>query len=334
MKNFFILISLIFSLLFSQNTGYSDSFIDIGTSSRSLGLGQAVVALPANIGGFSINASSTANINQNMFNALYINQFDMAEYYSLGINYPLKNDIKIGFYGLNFFVNNIFKRPDIYNISNIVVRRDSIRALYEQGYSSFRTRETAIFFNISKNYNKVLINKLNNRKFLLNIPIGINIKLIQKDLYDVKGRGIGIDIGGMVNIDFGNLMGVKWIDKMALGIALNNIVNTAIYWDSDRKDYIPMQLVVGVGYIHKIKRMPIKYNLLWQKNSLYINENQFGAELIAFDVISLRVGYSLSYLQGGLGLKFNIKNYSIGLDYSFSDHDLGDAHRIGGWVSF
>ena len=67
---------------------------------------------------------------------------------------------------------------------------------------------------------------------------------------------------------------------------------------------------------------------------MYPDENQFGAELTLFNVINIRGGHNYGYLQGGLGLSLNYNKYRFGIDYSFSDHDLGNAHRIGGWISF
>ena len=235
---------------------------------------------------------------------------------------------------MNFLVDNIFERPDINNISNLEVRRDSIRTLVAQGFNSFSTRETAIYFNISRNIQKSVNAKWMSNTLPLSIPLGLNIKLIHKDLYQTKGKGIGIDIGGMARMDFKDIFKTEWFDELAVGLSLNNIINTAIYWDSGERDNIPMQLVGGFGYFHTFKHLPVKYNLLWQKNSLYSDENQYGIEVITFDIISIRGGYYLDSVQGGLGLKFKYKQYSIGLDYSFSDHDLGNAHRIGGWISF
>ena len=48
-----------------------------------------------------------------------------------------------------------------------------------------------------------------------------------------------------------------------------------------------------------------------------------------FDVINVRSGYNYGGLQGVLGLAFDNLKYAISLDYSFSNHDLGNAHRIG-----
>ena len=119
-----------------------------------------------------------------------------------------------------------------------------------------------------------------------------------------------------------------------IGLSVNNIVNTRIYWSSEKRDNIPMQLISGIGYFQTFDHLPIKFALLWQQNSIYRGDSQYGAELTLFDVINVRGGFNYDYLQGGIGLTFGNLNYSLGLDYSFSNHALGNAHRIGGWFSF
>lgn len=329
-----IQLMLLTYIINAQNTGYSDAFINIGASSRSIGLGQTVVALPKNIGGYVINPSATAMIEKNTINGMYVNQFEMAEYYTIGISHPTKADYKLGIFGINLSVDNIFERPDVSTIMDLEARRDTIRKLVEQGFTSFNTRESALFFNISKKFNKTINTGKNLSDIPLRIPIGLNIKLIHKDLYQAKGNGLGVDFGGMVILDIEDILPSNFFDEIVFGLSVTNIAKTTIYWTTDEKDNIPMQLIGGIGYLHKLDNLPIKYNLLWQKNSLYKDESQFGAEMTTFDLVNVRGGYNYGYLQGGIGLKFGSAKYSIGLDYSFTDHDLGNAHRIGGWVGF
>lgn len=51
MKKIVTGIVLSVSFLLSQQTSYGDAFLNIGASSRSVGLGRFVVALPQNVGG-------------------------------------------------------------------------------------------------------------------------------------------------------------------------------------------------------------------------------------------------------------------------------------------
>ena len=205
MKKFIIAFIIIFSILSSQETSYGDAFLNIGASSRSVGLGRSVVALPQNVGGYLINPAATAFLSNNTFTGMYVNQFGLAEYYTLGFSHPTKNDYHWGIHGLNLSVNDIFERPMI-------------------------------------------------------------------------------------------------------------------------------QLITGVGYSQIFDHIPEKYTLLLQKNSLYKNETQYGAELTLFNLINVRGGFNYGYLQGGVGLTIGNTKYTFDLDYSFSNHDLGNAHGIGGTI--
>jgi len=334
MKKISITFVLLLSVLLSQNTSYGDAFLNIGASSRSVGLGRSVVALPQNIGGYLVNPAATAFLSKNTFNGMYVNQFELAEYYTVGFSHATKNGYHWGLHGINLSVNDIFERPDVKNITDLESRRDSIRALVAQGFNSFNTRESALIINLSKSINTMIDLGWRFAEVPLRIPVGINVKLLQKDLYQVNGTGIGIDMGGMVLLDLEQLFIYDWLDEFAIGLSLNNIVNTRMYWSSGKRDDIPMQLIGGVGYFQTFDNLPIKFSLLWQQNSLYQGDSQYGAELTLFDLINVRGGYNYDYLQGGVGLTFGSLNYSFGLDYSFSNHDLGNAHRIGGWLNF
>jgi len=331
-KRIIIAFVLFFSALLSQETSFGDAFLNIGASSRSVALGRSIVALPQNVGGYLVNPATTASLPHNTLTGMYVNQFELSEYYTLGFSHPTEKGYQWGVYGLNFSVNDIFERPDVKNIIDLESRRDSIRALVAQGFNSFNTRESALIINLSKSVKYNLDFGWRFAEIPLEIPIGINIKLLQKDLYQINGTGIGVDVGGMILLDLKQLSIYDWLDEFVLGMSLNNIVNTRMYWSSGKRDDIPMQLITGIGYSQTFDHLPIKYTLLLQKNSLYTNETQYGLELTLFDLINVRGGFNYGYLQGGIGLTFRIMNYSFALDYSFSNHDLGNAHRIGGTI--
>ena len=334
MKKFIAVIILSLSFLLSQKTSYGDAFLNIGASSRSVGLGRSVVALPQNVGGYLINPAATAFLTNNTFTGMYVKQYQLAEYYTLGFSHSTKKGYHWGIYALNLSVNDISERPDLKLITDLEARRDSIRTLVAKGFNSFNTRESALIINLSKNIEFKFDSGWKFAEVPLRIPIGINVKLLQKYLYQITGTGIGVDMGGMVLLDLENLFSYDWLDEFAFGLSLNNIVNTRIYWSSEKRDDIPMQLIAGIGYFQTFDHLPIKITFLWQQNSLYRNESQYGAELTIFDAINIRGGFNYNYLQGGIGLTFGTLNYSFGLDYSFSNHDLGSTHRIGGWLSF
>ena len=91
MKKFITAFLIICSILLSQETSYGDAFLNIGASSRSVGIGRSVVALAQNIGGFLVNPAATAFLANNTFTGMYVNQFELAEYYTIGFDYSFSN---------------------------------------------------------------------------------------------------------------------------------------------------------------------------------------------------------------------------------------------------
>ena len=95
------------------------------------------------------------------------------------------------------------------------------------------------------------------------------------------------------------------------------------------KDIIPMQIIKGIAYEQSVRKIKTHIKLLTQRNDLYPNDLQYGIELSIMKIFFVRIGERAGTNQGGVGFKSKIiKNKEIKIDYSFGDHDLGDAHRF------
>jgi len=56
-----------------------------------VGLGRSVVALPQNTSGYLVNPAATVFLSNNTFSVMLVNQFELAEHYTLGYSHPTKN---------------------------------------------------------------------------------------------------------------------------------------------------------------------------------------------------------------------------------------------------
>ncbi len=332
MKRLFLL-GILITCLQGRNS-YADAFLNLGTSPRSIALGQAVVALPQHTGGYLVNPAATGFITTTTLSGMFINQFGLADYASVGISIPRNKYYQLGIDAVLLYVDNIPERPDLRSITDLDVRRDSIRTLVRRGFTSFKDLETAVTFNISKNITKIIDLGWQFSPFPVKIPFGMNVRMLNKNLHTIRGVGLGVDIGAMIMVDLEQVSTFDWLGDFVAGVSLNNIAGTRIYWNTNKEDLIPMQLVTGVSYTQSFKQWPVKISIFEQQNSLYPGEIQFGIEGELFDKINIRGGLTGDYIQGGLGLVFQRNGKTVSLDYSFSNHDLGKAHRIGGWVGF
>ncbi len=312
---------------------YTDAFLRIGVYPRSIGVGQAVAALTENNSGSIINPAAIGFINSTNLSVMYINQFGMADYIAASINHSWRQFWQTGISMVNLSIDNIPDRPDLRRILDLETRRDSIRTLTSRGFSTFRDRETGIFFTLTRNLSTTLDLGWHISPFEIQLPVGLNIKMIHKDLYDLSGNGIGIDLGSMLSFNLADVTGADWMGNLTLGLALTDITGTLIYWSSGKNDRIDPALISGMGYRHTFRSFPVEMVLLVQSRSAD-SIMDFGFEFIFKDIIALRIGNRQGEIQGGLGLHFPVDNRPISVDYSFNAHNLGDAHRIGGSITF
>ncbi len=327
------LLTSLFVLSFSYGQSqYADAFLEIGTSPRTIAIGQAAVALPSDPSAIIYNPASTGFVRSISLNGLYINQFGLADYSTLGFTIPMGKYYQWGIQSVMLSIGNILERPDLMGITNLEERRDLIRQLTHEGFSTFSDREIAVNFNLSRNIETNIDLGWYTSEIPVKIPIGLNIRVIQKSLHELNGVGIGVDFGSMLIMNLRDLFSYDFLGELVLGSSLTNIEQTRIFWDSKKEDIIPMQWIIGMRYTQSFGNKPIKLALYYQHNDLYPKEGRFGVEWIILSKVFLRFGMNEGTLQSGIGITLPHSKRKISLGYSFSDHDLGHAHRIGGAI--
>ncbi|MFH1852392.1 MAG: hypothetical protein ABIA75_08610 [Candidatus Neomarinimicrobiota bacterium] len=328
---FFLLAA--FSLFFLSAGQYSDAFLNIGAGPRSIGLGQAVCALPENPTGYLVNPAASGFVAHSQAALMYINQFDLADLTAITTTVRWRGDWKIGLNLINFSVDGIPERPDLRRIIDLETRRDSIRTLVAGGFRTFRDRETAVFLNMVHDINKTFDLGWMITPFPVRISAGVNIKLLNKALYGLIGNGIGLDIGSMLSFSLADAVGYGWMGDLTLGLAFTDAAGTLVYWNSGKTDRIPPAVTAGFGYRQTFRSLPVEMTFLYQKKTIETDSN-LGLEIVCFNLVAVRVGDNLGRRQGGLGLRIPVGGNSVSIDYSFTAHNLGNAHRIGAGIYF
>ena len=330
MKKISILLLLI-NFIFCTGK-YGDAFLNLGASARDVGVGQAVVSDLSNASGYNVCPAAIAGLDKKTFYLLLINQYGLAEYFSGGAVLPLKRNYFVGVNTTGLIVDNILIRPDLSSIGSLETRRDSIRSLMESGFESFDDTEFAATITFAK------MNKSNFRMGMdiipYQLPVGFNIRLIRKKLYELEASGIGFDVGGILSFELSELFSNKWLGRFSIGTSFNHVFNTHLFWNSDRRDIIPMQMVRGMTYDQPLDKIHSQLSIMGQQNNLYPDEVQYGLELITLNRLFIRIGNRSGTNQGGLGILANVHKMLIRIDYSFANHDLGNAHRLGFQLEF
>jgi len=326
MKLLTLLISV--QMVVIAQSSYADSFLRIGTSSRTISLGQAVVAMHGHPQSYLYNPAGSALSENSIFSVLAVNQFSLADYYSFSVTRPFAGETVLGFHGVGLLIDHILERPDIHGISDIETRRDTIRALVSKGFSSFSNRETAWTLTIAKLFQYNIDLGWQTNQIPLRCPVGVNVRYIQKSLHELNGRGIGVDVGGIIQVPFDEVLSMSNIGLLTIGGSVTNIIGTKIFWSSQKEDIIPMNFIWGASYQQDLIFAPVTAEIFYQKDQRLGKKNQYGLELAILKKIYLRCGKDDAGQHGGIGFEFIMFRKNIDLGYSFLSHDLGKAHRF------
>lgn len=329
MKQLHNLLFIILLPFMVHGGNYGDDFLLIGSTPQTVSLGQAVVALPRLPGGYLMNPSAIGGINTTSVFFMAADQFSLANFYSIGLTKPLKRNWSGAVNLLSLSIDNIPVKPDLRGIFSIVERRDLIREISSSPYKTFDDRETSLIFSFTRANNFELDLGWQFEKIALFVPMGINVKAIHKKFYNLEGFGIGVDLGSMINFKVPDVAGPDWLGEMTFGLAIRDIFGTILYWNTQHRDKIPQDLVLGVSYKQEFSGLPVNVLVTTQTSSRFPDSNRLGIEITILDKVALRLGNDLGQLKGGMGITVPVRGKSLSLDYSFFDHELGQNHQLG-----
>ncbi|MDD5766786.1 MAG: hypothetical protein PHW79_11145, partial [Candidatus Marinimicrobia bacterium] len=313
--SFFIICSTIFA------GEYADAFLEFGVSPRISALANATGAFDYNLTSFSINPAGIAYIRKPQIGAMYSSPFGLANYHYIGAAMPVSKSSSLVLSWIRYGVDDIPLRPDILRlVTDQEMRRDSILLLSQSQFKTFQDCEDAFFISYGKFLSKEVDLGWRYYKFWAEFPMGINIKIIHKKLYNVEAFGMGIDIGGRIRASGEDILDIKGLGKLSVGLAVQNLTKTTIYWNTKRQDVIKARPILSFGLEQPITPYHLLINAGAEKSFIYDDSFRYGAEFIFKDCVNFRAGYQKTGISVGLGLNFNWMNKRIAIDYAFQNH--------------
>nr|MDA3793071.1 PorV/PorQ family protein [Elusimicrobiota bacterium] len=163
---------------------------------------------------------------------------------------------------------------------------------------------------------------LNYSKKIINVPMGINLKIFREKIEEVKAEGVALDIGVYKNIT----------DSFSGALSVINIGPKVKY--IKKKESLPMEIKIGGRYALFDKSLNLYLNLNKPLDNKI--ETGFSAEYFLKKILCLRAGYLIGndYRKGlSSGLGININDFDI--DYAFIPYkNLGNNHRVSLTVKF
>jgi len=301
-----ILLFIIMGILFSNSTLLASvsgvgggEFLEKGVGARALGMGMAYVAVCDDANALYWNPAGLGLLEGRQITSMTTKQFEV-DYTNIVYAQPFMG----GGIGISFL------RADVGGME--VYGDDPTQP------SSGTFKYTADAFTISCG-----------REIREKVMVGVSLKYIHQKLYDTSGKGWGMDLGILCNLN----------DNLSLGLNLQDITGTKIKWDTSSKvsgsegaeDKIPLNMKVGVAYKIEVggqkkdvrgKNLTLAVDMDKQKDRDVIYH--LGMEYLVNENIALRVGVDEDKLAAGVGVSLN--NWQI--DYSYNEHKLGDTSRV------
>lgn len=314
---------------------YADAFLERGVSARALAMANTLGALDRSGTAFISNPAGMAYLKRPQLGLMYTSFFGLADHNYVGWGLPLTKSTSAAVSWIRFGVDDIPIRPDILRqVSDPVERRDSVITLAGAPFSTFSNIENALFISFAKFLSTVVSLGWKYSKFTLDFPVGINFKIIHKNLYNLTAYGVGVDLGGRIRFNGNEFLDISKLGWINLGYALRDVTGTIMYWNTKRQDEIRINPVLSLGLEQPLYLWNMQLNLGITKEFRYDDGERYGAELVFHERLFLRTGLSNSGFCLGFGLNYKAMKRIVHIDYAFLSHELGALHRIGGQIVF
>jgi hypothetical protein len=315
----------------AQGTAYAGSFLQIPVGARALGQGGAYTAIADDGTAFYWNPSGVSLVENKLLSGMYSSQYGSigspgANFYFAGWTMP------VGSFGVSanwvrLAINDIPLLPDLREYRSLEQRYRLVRAA--QGGETFSDVEDAFVFTFARDTKLDLNLGWSYFKLPIEVPIGVNLKLLRQNLYDNEATGIGIDVGAMIRLNLRDFFFSEHWPTLSVGASLRDIGDTRLTWNrTQRTESIGATSSYGIAIVQPRVAIDSRLTLSYDIDSRDEATSSFGAELKYKRQFSVRGGINESTVTVGAGVDFNF----FDVDYAYlasSDAQLGQVHRLG-----
>ena len=216
-------------------------------------MGDAFVSLADDGTAFHYNPAGTALIDTKILSMMYSSQYGslfspLSNFFFVGYAQKLQ-DLNISIDWVRLSVDDI---PSTEDLTNLNVYSPALREqLVESGSAntgSFTSADDGIYLNISRMFNFDIDLGWSLFKIPVQLPIGVNFKIIHRSLNGRAASGVGLDGGFMLRFPINTIARTKDIGTMSFGMNLRDATNTRLAWDTQTNETIPRSLVWGISY--------------------------------------------------------------------------------------
>ncbi len=340
-----IFLVTVYSFAGDKNRRYTNSFLEIPLGARASSLGGAYTSVANDGTSFYWNPAGVALVPRREVSLAYVNQFGgMAQYDFIGYNHELSRDYFFSISYIRYSIDNIPENSVLGGSSSDRGETDYDFSKYQHGHFSYA--DQAIYFSFAR-MNRLRLNLgWAYSEFPMQIPVGINLKIIRGGTSGLSGAngvitsnaqksGVGIDIGTMIIFGMNDLLENPALGDFALGFNLQDATTTGVKYNKlsspvSAQDVVPRNLKFGVSYTQGLSSFGTNILFSYESNSRYAGDRHYGLELEYAKTASLRMGIDNGRATYGAGINY----VQLQLDYALNPHALGATHRLSLSYSF
>ncbi|MBL7996646.1 UPF0164 family protein [bacterium] len=324
---------------------YANAFLEIPLGARAAGIGNAYVAVANDGTAFFWNPAGVALMHKREVTMMYANQFDgLGQYNFVGYSHQLSSAYAFSIGWIRYNVGDIPETSALGGSYNDHGNPDYDFSQYFHGRFSYA--DHALFFSFARmNQIKLNLGWLYS-EFPMQIPIGINFKVIQGGTSGISGKngvvtkdvnksGIGVDLGTMIMFGISDLAESPNLGDFAMGLHIQDVTVTGVRYNAvssstRARDIVKPNLKFGMSYLHPVRTLKSNILFSYESNTRYGGDKHFGLEWDYMKTVALRLGRDDKLITYGAGIAL----WQIRLDYALSNHALGNVHRISAAYKF
>jgi len=290
---------------------YSSEFLSIGVGARALGMGGAYVAIANDGSAVYWNPAGLSQLQKREVSFMHASRFSgLVHANFINFVFPDKNGNAFGISYFRMGIDDIPKSTKLDQFDRPII----------EGY--MQDIEHALFLSIS-------------HCLAENFFVGGNIKTIRQTIGSNSSMGFGFDFGTLY----------RFSNNLSVGINLQDIAGTYVFWDTGHKDVRKPTVKWGFALSRPFPFLSGKVTLAVNQNIRFEGKNsennfslgeiagsdfQYGGEIMLLNILALRAGLERDNFTAGTGFRFKF----FQIDYAFVSYDLGNTHRISGRILF
>ncbi len=333
-KTAFIICSFLLAGRLTAETRHAGAAMELGVGARSLACGGYVAALYGQVDNFFANPAATGLILQPALSLMYAPTFGkinepMAGYYYLGVAAPLFAGAAFGVHWTRFYVDDIPLYPKLSGKS--LADRLENPSLRPDGSASgyFNDIEDVFYITFARTFKQLVPLSWLYGDLPVEIPVGINIKIIRQSLHQNHASALGLDLGAMLKFSMERLLDVDFLGDAVLAFSALDVAQTPMVWNTRHEDRVQRTLLFGLGYFENFGMSNGGVQFFYTHYEKYESAHLFGLEA-TWRGLALRSGAGPQGWNFGAGLRWR----KLTVDYAFTTLDFSDSHRLGCSFSF